>query len=438
MIILSSHYNELMKKGQSHLTIEEREIIFEGLNAHLSFAEIANSINKSRTTISREVKKHRQRHESEYELFRKCHYIETCTLTNICDMQCGDKLCKTCPNRFCRSVCNSFKLYECSLLSKSPYVCNGCSKFSTCRNPIKYKYSPSYAHNAYLNTLKDSRKGPDITEDNLNQINNILVPLMQDNKQHLYHIYVNHEDEIPVGMRTLYNYIDKGYLNVHNIDLPNKVSYKPRNKKSHKIHTSNKLNRTYDDYNAYISEHPESHVIQIDTVEGVKGEQLLLTIHAQSEKFQIAHFIKNKEAKNIKPVFELYKERLDDDELFQQYFSVVVTDNGSEFSEILFLEDWGIKVFFCDPYASYQKGACENNHKHIRYFFKKGESFKDFHQKHIWLMMSHINSECRAELNKKCPYEVTEFYWGKKILDAFHIKRIAPDNVVLDKKILIK
>lgn len=53
-------------------------------------------------------------------------------------------------------------------------------------------------------------------------------------------------------------------------------------------------------------------------------------------------------------------------------------------------------------------------------------------------MMSHINSVKRDRINKKSPYEMTEFTWGKKILEALHIRKIVPDKVTLNKTILKK
>lgn len=40
----------------------------------------------------------------------------------------------------------------------------------------------------------------------------------------------NHKDEFNVGKRTLYNYVEKGYLDIINLDLPRKVRYKKRKK----------------------------------------------------------------------------------------------------------------------------------------------------------------------------------------------------------------
>jgi IS30 family transposase len=57
---------------------------------------------------------------------------------------------------------------------------------------------------------------------------------------------------------------------------------------------------------------------------------------------------------------------------FKKCFSLILTDNGSEFLNPLLLET-GLKgqkrtsVYYCNPNASYEKGALEKNHEFIRY-----------------------------------------------------------------------
>ena len=57
---------------------------------------------------------------------------------------------------------------------------------------------------------------------------------------------------------------------------------------------------------------------------------------------------------------------------FNKLFPVILTDNGSEFSNPKEIEyrdavpSLRTKVFYCDPSSPYQKGACEVNHELIR------------------------------------------------------------------------
>mgnify|MGYP003299892550 FL=1 len=64
----------------------------------------------------------------------------------------------------------------------------------------------------------------------------------------------NHKDEFPVGKRTLYNYVEKGYLDIINLDLPRKVRYKKRVKKQDVTTKDTKIRngRTYSNFKDYI------------------------------------------------------------------------------------------------------------------------------------------------------------------------------------------
>ncbi len=67
---------------------------------------------------------------------------------------------------------------------------------------------------------------------------------------------------------------------------------------------------------------------------------------------------------------------------FKYLFPVILTDNGSEFSNPKALEydAHGIfrtKLYYCDPCASFQKPNVELNHEFIRKTLPKGRSFDD-------------------------------------------------------------
>ena len=70
-------------------------------------------------------------------------------------------------------------------------------------------------------------------------------------------------------------------------------------------------------------------------------------------------------------------------ELFRKLFPIILTDNGSEFSNPKKIEydnngNQRTKIFYCEPGRPDQKGSCEVNHEMIRKIFKKGESFDDY------------------------------------------------------------
>ena len=63
--------------------------------------------------------------------------------------------------------------------------------------------------------------------ESLEKLDKLISPLLKQG-QPLAYIYLTHKEEINCSQRTLYNYIDQRYFSAVNLDLPRKVSYKPR------------------------------------------------------------------------------------------------------------------------------------------------------------------------------------------------------------------
>ena len=96
--------------------------------------------------------------------------------------------------------------------------------------------------------------------------------------------------------------------------------------------------------------------------------------------------------------------------------SVILTDNGSEFSNPKAIEYGHEKngrlrtqIYYCDAGCPYQKGAIEVNHGLIRRVVPKGTGFNHLVQEDITRMMNHINSYKRKKLNNRSPYETFSF-----------------------------
>lgn len=183
--------------------------------------------------------------------------------------------------------------------------------------------------------------------------------------------------------------------------------------------------RDFSCFQAYTKEHPDFSVRQIDSVEGLKGGAVLLTIHFVEQGLQLAFLRKRNDSQSVIDIFNrLYLELRPD--IFMELFPLLLADNGSEFSNPSAIEcdsqgKLRTRMFYCNASAPYQKDSCENNHEMIRRIIPKGEYIGQYTQEQIDLMMSHINSYARKKLGNKSPYEVFEFQYGKKCLDVFHL-----------------
>ena len=66
----------------------------------------------------------------------------------------------------------------------------------------------------------------DIEPETIEEIENIIVPLIKDKKQSVNQVYANHSDILYFSKTTFYKYVDAGVLSLSNLDLPKKIKYK--------------------------------------------------------------------------------------------------------------------------------------------------------------------------------------------------------------------
>ena len=425
---------------QKHLTLDDRKQIEECLDKNLLFKEIAKYLDKDPSTISKEIRKHRIKKEpgSIHYGFNKCANRQTCHRKNICNPNCT-KECRSC--KLCNEKCPDFDEGLCKRLIKPPYVCNGCEFKDHCRK-TKYLYSAYTSFNEYKTILSTSREGVNLSPEELETLDNVISPLIA-RGQSISHIYLTQKNKINCTKQTLYNYIDKNYFSVCNLDLPRKVVYKKRKKKRNEPKdTSIRQGRTYEDFLTYCDENPNLPIVEMDTVEGKKGGKVLLTMFFRSSKLMLAFLLKHKDSINVLKVFD-YIESILGNDLFESTFPIILTDNGTEFSNPLSLEfnQEGIgrtRIFYCNPEASYQKGAIEKNHEYIRYVIPKGTSMDNYTQQDITKMINHINSTARDSLNGHTPYELAKILMDKEVLKKLNLKMVPASEIQLQPNLLKK
>ena len=82
----------------------------------------------------------------------------------------------------------------------------------------------------------------------------------------------------------------------------------------------------------------------------------------------------------------------------------ITTDNGSEFAcHKKIAKALGTTVYFADSYASWQKGAIENENKLIRQYIPKGTDFRELSDEFIKEIQYKINRRPREKLNFSTP-----------------------------------
>lgn len=100
-----------------------------------SFGVIGKKLGKDRTTIAKEIKRHSYDKKSGRPgyPYNPCKHRSTCKAKKLCGNSCTHQSaykCSLCSERTLH--CPNFAEDICSVKTKPPYVCNGCSQLPKC------------------------------------------------------------------------------------------------------------------------------------------------------------------------------------------------------------------------------------------------------------------------------------------------------------------
>ena len=404
----------------THLTLEDRKKIQEGLENELSRTEIARNINKDVSTVAKEIKNRRK-------LKPRNPFNNPITCTKF-------KECK-----ICHGKCSEYEEIKCTRRDRKIGVCNLCPDISKCRLD-KYFYYAKQAHESYLYTLKDSREGVNLNTKEMLEIVDIIKPLLKQG-QSVYQILKNHP-EIKMCSKTLYMYIESGVFQdygINNFSLRRQVSMRKRKNLKKRKEPVNYEGRKYKDYLEFVKENPTIPTTQMDTVYNHQDGPYIQTFIFQNTGLMIGFLHTEKTSESMASTLDNLQETLKDD--YQKLFSLLLTDRGSEFEKYELFEvntegEIRSNIFYCDPQTPGQKPHVENNHNYVRDIIPNGKTLKNLTQEDLNLMFSHINSTPRKVLNGKTPYEAFEFLYGNRILEKLNIQKIEKDMVTLQPYLL--
>lgn len=427
----------MQKKKSTHLSADDRIRIEALLNEASSLRYIADRLDKSPSTISREINKHVQVHVP-----RCCDCLNApdCTLHHVCASSGCRKKCKTCHKA--KQYCPDYVKSHCDTLLAIPvHLCNSCHKQRCCHFE-KRLYDAKAADREYRSTLVSSRDGFDLTAGDFQKINDIVVPLVKKG-QSVYHIVQTNRDILPVSESTIRRLIVTNELDICRIDLPEAVKRRPRKKKRTQSEPPvSKEGHLYKDYLAYI-QYNDIPTVQMDCVEGTQEDRaVILTLHFVMFHMQLLFILDEHTSAAVVAMLDIIEEALGKD-LFAACFPLILTDNGHEFADIDGMERsiYGGQrtcVFFCEPNRSDQKAECENNHRLLRDIVPKGSSVQHFMQADMTLAANHLNSYVRKSLFGRCPYDLAMAALPEDFFLLLGLERLPGSEVMLKPRLLKK
>ena len=428
----------------SHFDLEKRKMLSESIKQKMKLQEISDLLKMNPSSISREIKRNRT-FQQNYRKGNRCKKSSECKIKFLCKGKSCKEYCRQCGlGRDCNKLCTSFDLRTCNRLSRFPFVCDGCKSIRSCVIGF-YHYIPTEAEKKAKLNLIESRRGINLTADQFSKIDSQLVEgtKLGQSVEHMA-TYC----DFPVSTRTLRRYIDSNITTIKKMDTPRGAVFKPRKQcvsKEHMAQIRNaKEGRDLASFIRYMETQPFLMFSELDTVLGKINEpKRLLTIISPITKLFYSVLLPNGKSISIKKAFDhLFTILGRDDYTFM--FGVLLTDNGSEFSrpEDIEVDSTGeirSRVFFCNPYSSWQKGSLEVCHELLRRIIPKGSSFLSITPDSVSLINSHINSYTRQEIGGLSSYDLFVNSFGKRgisILKKLNISRIDPDKVYLKPELI--
>ena len=356
--VSNKDYNiEYKQKQYKHLNIKERVMIETIMKEQLevygkvNITSIAKKLNRSKSTISREIR--RNRFVVVTEVFNK------------------DSIFKK-----KKVITFEYESTEANEKALKKQKEKGTSR-------IKLLYNKQLIKEVNR-LLKEEGKSPDIVA---------------------YKIRENKTFNVKVSTNTIYDGIRKGYLEVSTKDRKRMKDKSRRCRVERNKIPESKKDRSIELRPDYINNRKEFGHFEMDLVLGKQGKdkECLLTLTERKTRFEIVIKLNNKSSSEVIGAINSIKEHLKG--YSSEIFKSITTDNGSEFSRYEEIEEiLGTMIYFCHPGASYEKGTNERHNGMLREYIPKGSDISKYSAEDLDRIVSKLNDLERKKLNYYTPY----------------------------------
>lgn len=205
-----------------------------------------------------------------------------------------------------------------------------------------------------------------------------------------------------VSTVTLYNWIDQNLLNVHSMDLLQKVRRKLRT--NHSTERKKKFGRSIDERPESVNNRTEFGHWEGDSIVGKNGNSSVLTLTERKTGHAYVLSTNGKCAVDTYHALKMLQER--DPTLFSKIFRSITFDNGSEFAASELFESLGVTVYYAHPYSAWERGQNEHFNGMLRRFLPKGKDLSFFLQEDLDRFASFLNALPRKKLNYASPNDL--------------------------------
>ena len=428
------------KKNKPLTQIEMGKIetkLDEGYNA----TQIAEYLGRDASCIQKEIKNFSIVKPSKKDC-KDCKNYENCNQKKLCEYSLSSEKCKSC--RDCKVGTELCKEYEavvkCERIKGRKKVCNGCPAYGhRCSKP-KLVYKAEEAWKQHQENKKKSVKKYKAIE-NTEYMEELASKIRRGISPEVALRTTGEKYGETISVPTLYLRIDRKKIKCSNLDLRNKLKRQPKEEEKEKrnARSEHRANgRSYEDLTQEEQTGRKERIGQMDTVIGTPGGKLLLTLLNKETSFLFGIPVENKKQETI--IEQLDKIEITIGDRFKLILEKILTDNGPEFLNYEGIEKSAIKegkrisLYYANPYASYEKGMIENQHRLIRYFYPKGTDFSKYKNSDIIEKINRINNYPRKKLNWSTPYKEMEKKLGKDIMNKLGFYEIPIEELNMTRK----
>lgn len=217
-----------------------------------------------------------------------------------------------------------------------------------------------------------------------------------------------HNESFPLCEKSIYNYFNKKWIKLKRGTI-NPRKHKQKAKKVQKMIVkgdnislrSEKAN-TREEFGHW----------EGDLIVGSKGtsKSCLFTIIERKTRLYLSFKLENRQMKNVVNLLNTIESKIGYD-MFSDMFKSITFDNGTEFRDFKGMESSVLrdglrtKIYYANPYHSWERGSNENGNRMMRKYFPKGTNFSTISDKAILKATNKINYNNRRLLKNKSAAE---------------------------------
>lgn len=288
--------------------------------------------------------------------------------------------------------------------------------------PPGWVYNPTAAEQMATFRKKDPRQGVDSDGETARAAEKAI----QDGFAEKKGVYKSLFAAKPLGKVrpcTAYDWLKKGHIDPGEAGYAHPIRTKKRKRKGYEYPKcpEPKEGHAYLDFIRFMSANKPGHVAETDFL-GSKPDDghCILNIFLAFFRLPLPFRVRKGSADAALFAFDRLEELLGP-EGFRKVFTAVLTDNGPCFWRFPKIEgdegDEGTDVFFCDSFASNQKGSVENSNGQLRRFFPRGTYIDDVNGAYAAECTATISGEPIGSLSGHTPAEAMKAAFGEELFD---------------------